>query len=657
MSLGWSKTADYPSQPAELVSSNTTVSSVYPRAAHLTGFPTDHKSTLTLRDLSTENDINFVIFRPEADTPQVTVCDVVIMTSVKVQRYRGSPVLSLITHRNTSIRVYTASKIPEPPQSAQVALTPALKRDSHKPGAEEHAYVSYLHRNLDKDTLPDEREFQERAIQSLNVKNKFSLLKDVQEGKFYDLVVRVVREPYNNFDPVTLYVSDYTENPLFHRQTWQGPADPTSGGGDPYGYTSGSADMPKTEWLGPYGKMSIQITCYEPHSSFIRDEVRAEQWVALRNVQIKFGRDAQFLEGFMREERNAAATKINVQVLDTSDRDTIDPNLKEAIRRYRDYTKKKKKQLKEIEAAQEIGLKRRASANLEQGKPNTKERRKRVRAAQEEKERGEEKHINQERCLGLNDQVTCETHNAPCSTIQSILEPVMYETTINNQTTTLALPFTCAKYVARARVVDFFPASLEDFSCTRRLTDFDVLSDNEDDIDSANSLSDDGEAPNTHCVWEWRFALQLEDPAPPSETEDSQPRPRVWVFVDNSEAQCLTGLDATDLRRDPETLSQLRERMFTLWGNLEEHKTHAAERGKQKQQAAADKTKKHGLGLRPPLESSDAEDENEPKEQAVSNKPFVCCIQQYGIRQDEGGEGEVGKWVRCFGLFGTKIYC
>ncbi|KAL2171012.1 hypothetical protein VTG60DRAFT_4027 [Thermothelomyces hinnuleus] len=614
----------------------------------------DHKCTITLYDLSTDednHDINFVVFRPEADMPRVTAGDVVVVTNVKVQRYRGD--LSLITNRTTSIRVFTASKIPPWPQSAKIALAPASTRDTHAPTAAETAYVSHIHRKIDKYSLPGEHEFQARAEQSLNVKQKFSLLKDAQEGKFCDLIVQVVRDPYDGLNALTLYVSDYTENPRFHPRAWEGLSDSGFGDGDPYGYTTGVADVPNKEWVGPYGRMSLQITCFEPHATFIREEVKAGQWVGLRNVQIKYGRDGRFLEGFLREERGSSSRRVNVDILDLTNADTIDPNLKEAIRRCRDYHKKKRQQIKEIKAAEAAGMKRKASlsSKKEDLPPNSKERRKQKRTEKEQREN--EEVVNQEPHLGLNDHITCETHNAQYSTIESILEPVSYETTINNRTASFVVPFVCAKYRAIVRVVDFFPPSLEDFACSRQQTVYDILSDNEADSDCVSSASDEDGAVDGGRIWEWRFALQLEDPAPSGHTKQAGRPPRIWVLVDNIEAQCLTGLDATDLRQDPETLQKLRERMSMLWGNLEEHKAQTAEKRRTEKGAenVGQNRFRHHLRLqKPPLQSSPAEDnEGEGIEGFVPNRPFACCIKQYGV------QGEGGAWVRCFGLFGTKI--
>lgn len=627
-----------------------------PIQSRLSNTLADHKSSIALYDLSIEdenNGLEFVIFRPEACMPQVDVGDVVLVTAAKVQKYQSNP-FSLITNHATSIRVYKASKIPKHPQSAKIALEPASKRDGHVPSPEETAYVSHIHHKIDKCFLPEETKFQARAAQSLNTRRKFGLLKDVEAGKFYDLIVHVAREPYAGFDLATLYVSDYTENTHFHPKAWEGLSELASGV-DPYGYTTGGANIPREDWIGPYGKKSLQVTCFEPHASYIRDEVKAGQWVSLRNVQIKYGRDGQFLEGFMRGNPT-----INVYVLDTGDPDTIDPNLKEALRRCRDYHKMKKRQIKEVKSAQIAGLKRRASASSGQEAPpiNGKERRREARRAI--KRQGADEPLDkQEPQPNLNHHVTCETRDAPNSTIASILRPTVHEITTKNQNTTLVLPFICAKFKASARVVDFFPASLEDFAYGRRQTEYDVLSDNEEDSEGPSS-SDDEETSRSQRVWEWRFALQLEDPTPSDHAKGAAPPPRLWVLVDNLEAQCLTGLDAADLRQDTDMLNKLRKRMFTLWGNLEELKTQAAGR-KQMEQETEDGNHHRFRGAgksqprlpKPPLQSSHPEIEGEGDGKAVSNIPFTCCIKQYGVY--EGKERE-GRWVRCFGLFGTKIH-
>jgi protection of telomeres protein 1 len=104
------------------------------------------------------------------------------------------------------------------------------------------------------------------------------------------------------------------------------------------------------------------------------------------------------------------------------------------------------------------------------------------------------------------------------------------------------------------------------------------------------------------------------------------------------------------LRENVQNLDALREKMFTLWGNLEEHKA--------KQHARHLAMAARTPGDKPPLDDSD--DEGNLTTDQVSNKPFMCCIQQYGVRLPEedprkavAGAGRT--WQRTFAMFGTKI--
>ena len=104
-------------------------------------------------------------------------------------------------------------------------------------------------------------------------------------------------------------------------------------------------------------------------------------------------------------------------------------------------------------------------------------------------------------------------------------------------------------------------------------------------------------------------------------------------------------------------MERLREKLFALWGDLEEHKAHEV--------AKEEVAKKRKPGENPP-DSSDNEDKS-PRTGAgknakgsVSNKPFTCCLRQYGVQVDEeqpmlADAGAGKKWQRVFGLFGTKI--
>jgi protection-of-telomeres protein 1 len=100
-------------------------------------------------------------------------------------------------------------------------------------------------------------------------------------------------------------------------------------------------------------------------------------------------------------------------------------------------------------------------------------------------------------------------------------------------------PFTNRKYRANVRVVDYFPHRIEDFAIARRVSEYDMLSDDsggeDSDEDDIHGHGNKGRFA-TNVVWEWRFALQVED-ARAKNGED-----RVWLLVDNLQAQGLLGL-------------------------------------------------------------------------------------------------------------------
>lgn len=143
-----------------------------------------------------------------------------------------------------------------------------------------------------------------------------------------------------------------------------------------------------------------------------------------------------------------------------------------------------------------------------------------------------------------NIKVKCESQQKPITPVPSIIEPVSWKTTVGGEETTLVLPFACARYRANVRVVDFRPAKLERFAAWRQSTESDVLSDwsSGSDSDSDDDLHGTLKRYAGAKIWEWRFALLLEDADPKSK----EPKGRFWAVVDNTEAQLLTGLDACE---------------------------------------------------------------------------------------------------------------
>ncbi|PKS05251.1 hypothetical protein jhhlp_008622 [Lomentospora prolificans] len=619
---------------------------------------TDWKSSIMLFDASTEHDRDdflLTIFRPRAQMPEVGAGDVIYVHSARVQRH-GSSTLSALTTRSTRIYVFQASLIPKVPGCASRALR--ASSGLSVPSKDILNYVSTLYHTVDKSRVPDVERFDLMAKQAINVKQKYQQLKDVHDGEFYDLIVQVVRDPYDLNDYATIWVTDYTENQGFY------PFLETATEGSVYGECAGFAQPAGSQQSarsGPAGKMSMQITCWEPHASVIRSKVKANTYLSLRNVQVRHGRNGANLEGFLRED-HLYPSKINAEVLQPiDDSGDLDPRLKNLIRRKRNYELENKRK-QNPPAASKSSKRRRAKDDDSTKQPTAKEKRAQLRATLQ----ADYKRVDQG-LTDMNPEVSCQNMDVPITTVASMLEAAYYNLTLEDVISPIRVPvpFNNAKYRIAARVTDFFPQTLEQFSYCRKVSEYEALTDYESDSDDPvhpYSLADDDGLDNFAGPrkWEWCFALQLEDASPQCRSNPS----RVWVYVDNAEAQCLTGLDASDLRSDTQGLGNLRTQMAKLWGNLEEQKLRrkkTAGIGKGNKR----KTKRSRDNI--PPDNSDIEmsqgsrkSDHATKEAPVANKVFSCCIRQFGSmvkesNPDKADAGDGFRWKRHFGLFGTKI--
>ncbi|PFH56151.1 hypothetical protein XA68_16974 [Ophiocordyceps unilateralis] len=600
----------------------------------------DWKCEIQLYDQSLEDGTEFLtlnIFRQKDDIPDAHCGDVIAISSAKIQ-VRSS--ISLITHHTTVLHVYDATKIPSPPRDALLALRPCIKRAARVPTPEEAKFVSVLYQAINRDRVPSADSFEVMKAQSANVKDKFCELKDVTEGRFVDLVVEIVRAPFHDGDKCTLWVSDYTENELFFKFSFTGDTATGDQVGDPQGYMSKFSSKAPNDGR-PFGKRSMQITCFEPHASSMRqEELSSGSWVYLRNIQIKFGRSGSNLEGFLRQDRHDSGTKVSIELLDVSGGSTpISPQLKKALRRKRDYNKEKKEQVRDLAEAAKAGQKRKARpepcGGQRTGPPRAKLKRKQERnkmfnrTEQEDEPNG---------LPNLNQQIKCENTNKAASSISQVMERVSHETIIDNKSVKLQLPFINANYRTVVRVINFEPSQLEQFSRPWKVSDLDALSDNEPDSD-ADSWASGQE--DSKMSWEWRFYLELEDATPP----DGQVKKTMWVLVDNQAAQCLLNLDATDLSRDPQRLKDLRQQLSILWGDVGDSKVRAQQAKRRERNGPPSHTPEEAQTAPPP---------------PADNLPFSCCLRQYGVKVPEpdrrkANAGEGKRWKRMFGLFGVRI--
>ena len=159
---------------------------------------------------------------------------------------------------------------------------------------------------------------------------KFSMIKDVADSRFSDLVVEIIKIYPCTDGSVEIYVTDYTHNGLlFH---YINPEEESKDYGTESMYEY-SGIQKKNRWPGPFGKMTLQIKVWPPHSSWLHENVKEENYVFLRNVRIKTSLDAR-LEGSLHADKQYS-NRIDVQLLKLND-----PEVIQLLRRKQDYWKK-----------------------------------------------------------------------------------------------------------------------------------------------------------------------------------------------------------------------------------------------------------------------------------------------------------------------------
>lgn len=291
--------------------------------------------------------------------------------------------IQLLWNNITEMVIFEAASIPAWPVNGR-HIWPAQVMSGANPAQLD--YVSWLYAHIDRVRFPSSEEFKAVASEAMNTNQKFSLLKDLRPDKFHDLIGEVIRVYDTTPDSITIYLSDYTSQELFYDNPVDGgePADLTRDG-DEYGYTVSRTRKP-TDWPGPYGKMAMQLTIYPPHIQYIRDHVKTNSWVMIKNVHTRMSPRGQ-LEGRLHGDRRWPE-RIQVSLLEPSSEnpEMTDTRLKDGIRRKRAYWRRLKEDIKELrdEGAMEIGGKRKNQSN-HPGKSNGKKRRRQAQMEVEEK--------------------------------------------------------------------------------------------------------------------------------------------------------------------------------------------------------------------------------------------------------------------------------
>lgn len=430
---------------------------------------------------------------------------------------------------------------------------------------------------------------------------KFRMLRDITSPnealnpQFVDLIGEVRKVYSGTGNPVEVQLTDYTEHPLLFDYAEEG---------DVSGH--------KGSWKGPWGKLTITINAWDQHGQFIINNVQKGAidlgtYFRLTNVQIKMDKFGTYMQGHLRGGGSNSTTGITIH--NANDASHI-PELKDLIARKRLYNINRKS--KAIGLVKDAPSRKRSADDKQEERPKTKKAKRKTAKRREE------------RCLASNQHIRCEGVNVPFTTVATILEARSLDR-VTPAGNPYRLPFQNCKYKCKVQIVDFFPDKLQDFAIPFRISDYEALSDYDNEDDEVASLDYARHNP-TMVKWKWHFLLMVQDPIRAS---DSGEEPKTMLLqVSGQSGDYLLNMEACNLRDNPRNLAQLKEKMFVLWGNLEEKKAEIGNTG---------------MWLR-------------KEKVSVSSKPFECLIKEYGVNaRSADGQTLDDDWERMFTIFGTNI--
>ncbi|KAI9667385.1 MAG: hypothetical protein M1821_000200 [Bathelium mastoideum] len=549
--------------------------------------------------------------------------DVVVLRNVMMKDYRSESVV--LSNKSSSCVVFHHRNVPDsadqitPSGSAWLPYTGT--RWASPPSNSEQTYAVQLKEAMKSNILARDAAAQRLTGQqapifsignsnsTLSRRDKFSLIKNIKAQMFHDLVGQVVKVFPSNSGDVDLYITDYTSNSLLmHYASPDKKPDLESHGryGDEYGYIS----RQQQKWHGPYGNLILKIGLKQPNASYVQYQVQTNDFVAIQNVRIKTDSHGN-LEGDIFPD-NLAPNRVNIE--------KIKGNHNEKVR---DIKLRKEQYDHTLSAISEPEVPEKKASKKLKKKQQKKERK--------EAEAAMRSHSDSLSVIigGRNEEnrnVRCSNGSVNLSTIDEIISgSFLYDKTSSG--IEYRLPFINAKYRSQIRVVDFHPHDLKDFT---RTPDNLVYNDVEQ---SEGKDADPPEEGMETKKWEWAFVLLVEDG---KQTRIAYPKAQLKLLVAGSDADYLLKLDATDLRKDETAFRKLQEKLFLLWGDLEEVKAKTLL----------------------PVAADSAPTEHQASGFSCSSKPFDCCIMEYGVPVESrgvNGKDADREWVRMHKMFETTI--
>lgn len=153
----------------------------------------------------------------------------------------------------------------------------------------------------------------------------FTLIKDAQCNTITQLLGQVVTINTYDSEKTILQITDYTSNPSlidYKNNNDEGPE------GDIYNHLS----LNRNNWPGPWGQMVMQVTLWEPHADYARENVKVGDIVLFTYAHVKVRRASDILEAVVHEDKRYKE-KIHVRLC----QDGHDERTQELLRRRKEY--------------------------------------------------------------------------------------------------------------------------------------------------------------------------------------------------------------------------------------------------------------------------------------------------------------------------------
>ena len=619
--------------------------------------------------------------------------DVMLLRQVRCMEYYGQKIL-LSTLETQWILFH--GQIPRKMPEFDAPLKQIRSKTAPNASKAEMEYVVHLSNKQNKSNFsqPLSQEIKQKMKTSVD---KFSLIKDICVGQFYDIVGQVVKM-YYRCDRVDLYVTDYTEHHgLYNYERQEQVA-------NDHDYTSQAS----RRWEGPPGKFTLLIVLQHPHSQWARQHVGVGDYVLAQNVRIKMNYpDQKYFEGGIWQD-SINPDRVKVKLVEPANDKRVQRLLETKQELGFSHILEMKEEDKEGSGCQKRKAEDQPPQNVRLSKHQKRKEKQKQAKAQKQKRSDDNERVTEsstdpgpllsqnssirQALEQPNKNIRCKRIDVPERTVSEIISTLTpkFQSSQNFSTEVIVSRTT-------VRIVDFKPGFLEDFArpiSSQSTNDTDADSSDSDSDHSASSLvlrrcQRNSTSRQRKPKYEWAFALLLEDatplpnPTPPSTSPSidapasslpssselipssipPSPNPptattrgRMIAFLSNSDAEFLLNMSARNLRESGQTLAQLREKMFLLWGDLEERRSaEEEEREKERRKGVLNE----GSGNRGVSDGAVVENcktlkqkANQDRDKEIMTRPFTCCIREYGVKSSREGRDV---WERRFGICDTTV--